>query len=59
MSDVAVKVENLSKLYKIGAAQQRHNTLRDALTAGVQRMFSNNRQESPGEILWGAERCFF
>ena len=59
MSDVAVKVENLSKLYKIGAAQQRHNTLRDALTAGVQRMFSNNRQESPGEILWALKDVSF
>lgn len=34
MSDIAIRVENLSKLYHIGAAQPRHDTLRDAL-AGV------------------------
>jgi lipopolysaccharide transport system ATP-binding protein len=37
MSDIAIRVENLSKLYRIGRAQQRHDTLRDALTATLQR----------------------
>jgi hypothetical protein len=37
MSDVAIRVENLSKLYHIGRAQQRHDTLRDALTAAFKR----------------------
>jgi hypothetical protein len=32
MSDVAIKVENLSKLYRIGAKQERYKTLRDTLT---------------------------
>jgi lipopolysaccharide transport system ATP-binding protein len=32
MSDVVIQVEKLSKLYHIGRAQQRHDTLRD-LTA--------------------------
>jgi hypothetical protein len=31
MSDIAIRVENLSKLYHLGRAQQRHDTLRDAL----------------------------
>jgi len=31
MSDLAIRVENLSKLYRIGAAQKRHDTLRDAI----------------------------
>ena len=39
MSDIAIRVENLSKLYPavaprarhLGRAQQRHDTLRDAL----------------------------
>jgi len=30
MTDLAIRVENLSKQYKIGKAQQRHDTLRDA-----------------------------
>jgi len=33
MTDLAIRVENLSKLYHIGRAQQRHDTLRDALEA--------------------------
>jgi len=45
MSDTAIRVENLSKRYRIGRAQQRHDTpstelrtgLRDALTATLQR----------------------
>ena len=35
MSDIAIKVENLSKLYKIGARQERYGSLRDALTEVV------------------------
>jgi lipopolysaccharide transport system ATP-binding protein len=32
MSDVVIRVENLGKLYRIGKAQERYPTLRDALT---------------------------
>jgi lipopolysaccharide transport system ATP-binding protein len=31
MNDVAIRVENLGKKYRIGKAQKRHDTLRDAL----------------------------
>jgi len=31
MTNIAIRVENLSKLYTIGRAQQRHDTLRDAM----------------------------
>jgi lipopolysaccharide transport system ATP-binding protein len=31
MSDIVIQVEGLSKLYRIGRAQQRHDTLRDAI----------------------------
>jgi len=34
MTDIAIRVDNLSKLYKIGQPQQRHDTLRDALVDG-------------------------
>lgn len=37
MSDIAIRVENLSKLYHIGMLQQRHDTLRDALTSRFRR----------------------
>ena len=36
MSNLSIRVENLSKRYHIGRAQQRHDTLRDALMAGLQ-----------------------
>ena len=31
MNDIAIRVENLSKLYKIGTRQERYKTLRDTL----------------------------
>ena len=37
MTDIAIRVENLSKLYHIGARQERHDTLRDALVARFRR----------------------
>ncbi len=37
MDDIAIRIENLSKLYHIGRAQQRHDTLRDALVDRVGR----------------------
>jgi len=32
-TDTAIRAQNLSKLYHIGRAQQRYDTLRDALIA--------------------------
>jgi lipopolysaccharide transport system ATP-binding protein len=38
MSEIAIRVEKLSKRYQIGVAQQRHDTLRDALGANLARL---------------------
>ncbi len=38
MSDVAIRVENLGKRYRIGRAQQRHDTLRDQISDWVSRV---------------------
>ncbi len=38
MSDIAIRVDNLSKLYHIGRAQERHDTLRDALVNALPRI---------------------
>src|SRR5262245_30273095 len=35
MSDIAIRVENLSKLYRIGAQQEPYRTLRDTLAGAV------------------------
>ena len=35
MSDIAIRVDNLGKLYHIGRAQQRHDTTSATLSAGL------------------------
>ena len=45
MSDIAIRVENLSKLYHIGRTQQRHDTLRDALVNALPRMTRISRKD--------------
>ena len=47
MSDIAIRVENLSKQYKIGAANYRHNTLRDHITDSLKLLFLRNGHASP------------
>ena len=44
MSDIAIRVENLSKLYTIGARQERHDTLRDALASALPRIARISRK---------------
>jgi len=44
MSNIAIRVENLSKLYHIGRAQQRHDTLRDALVNALPRISRISRK---------------
>jgi lipopolysaccharide transport system ATP-binding protein len=45
MSDIAIRVGNLSKLYHLGRAQQRHDTLRDALVGALPRIPRISRKE--------------
>jgi hypothetical protein len=53
-SDIAIRVENLSKLYPavaprarhIGRAQQRHDRLRDALASAFRRQGSGARDQA-------------
>src|SRR6266498_5813306 len=46
MSNIAIRVENLSKIYKIGASRNRHDTLRDHIMHGVTSLFSRNGHPS-------------
>ena len=39
MNDIALRVENLSKQYKLGALNYRHDTLRDHVVAGARSLF--------------------
>jgi lipopolysaccharide transport system ATP-binding protein len=47
MSDIAIRVENLSKQYTIGVARQRYNTLRDQLVDGLTSLFRRNGRAVP------------
>ena len=44
MTDIAIRVDHLSKLYHIGRAQQRHDTLRDALVSALPRITRISRK---------------
>ena len=56
MSNLAIKVDNLSKFYKIGARRDRHDTLRDHLTHGIKSLFSRDGHRSsvsdPEDTIW-------
>jgi lipopolysaccharide transport system ATP-binding protein len=58
MSETAIRICNLSKRYRIGAPQQRYQTLRDSIASGVtaswQRLKSLGRSRPAAEesILW-------
>jgi lipopolysaccharide transport system ATP-binding protein len=64
MSNMAIRVENLSKKYKIGVARQRHDTLRDAITAAFTSVFRSNghgRADSshPSDSIWALKEVSF
>ena len=47
MSDSAIRVEHLSKLYPLGRAQQRHDTTSASLGAGLPDAVADFRQRAP------------
>ncbi|MER2511858.1 MAG: polysaccharide ABC transporter ATP-binding protein [Nitrosomonas ureae] len=60
MSDIVIRVENLSKLYHIGALQQRHDTLRDALMSRFRRSpQSTNSEPASSDELWALRDVSF
>ena len=53
MSDIAIRVENLSKQYRIGGPQARYKTIRESLTEAVQapfRRLQRDHLDTKGEI---------
>jgi energy-coupling factor transporter ATP-binding protein EcfA2 len=50
MTDIAIRVDNLSKLYHLGARQQRHDTLRDALTGFLPRIPRIGRNQAVNSL---------
>jgi lipopolysaccharide transport system ATP-binding protein len=62
MSNIAVRVENLSKQYKIGAAKRSHDTLRDHLTEGFKSFFRRNGRQTANGVpnanaSWSSTSC--
>lgn len=60
MGDIAIRVENLSKQYKIAAAQSRHDTLRDQLMDGLKSVVRRNRRPHSGrDTFWALKDVSF
>jgi len=67
MSDIAIRVEGLGKQYRIGAAQEQHDTLRDALAARARRAVSFPRRllgrgatdDDPARTFWALRDISF
>jgi lipopolysaccharide transport system ATP-binding protein len=50
MNNIAIRVDGLSKQYKIGLAKRRHNTLRDQITEGLISVFRSNGHGSASGV---------
>jgi lipopolysaccharide transport system ATP-binding protein len=66
MTDIAIRVENLSKQYRIGGPQARYKTIRESLTEAVQTPFRRlsslvHGQSSAvsNEIIWALKDVSF
>ena len=63
MSDTAIRVENLSKLYRIGGPQERYKTLRDTLAhaavAPVHQLRRLGQPAPPQETIWALKDVSF
>jgi ABC-type polysaccharide/polyol phosphate transport system ATPase subunit len=63
MSNIAIRVDRISKRYKIGVAKQRHDTLRDQLTESFRSLFRRNGRLSPAsvgiETIWSLQDVSF
>jgi lipopolysaccharide transport system ATP-binding protein len=64
MSNIAIRVENLSKRYKIGVAKQRHDTLRDEIMGALSSIFRSNGHggahgSDPADTIWALKDVSF
>ncbi len=60
MSDIALRVEKLSKQYTIAALRQRHDTLRDQIMEGLKSAFRRNGQpDSRTDTIWALRDVSF
>jgi lipopolysaccharide transport system ATP-binding protein len=60
MSDIAIRVENLSKWYKIATTRRRHDTLKSTLTDGLRSVFRRDGQVNRDKMtIWALKDVFF
>jgi lipopolysaccharide transport system ATP-binding protein len=60
MNDVAIQVENLSKVYTIGLERQRYRTLRDEIVDNAKSLFRRNSQShQQEETFWALKNVSF
>ncbi|MEK7398064.1 MAG: ATP-binding cassette domain-containing protein, partial [Candidatus Poribacteria bacterium] len=63
MSDIAIKVENLGKMYRIGEKQERYSSFRDTLnniiTAPFRRLRNIGKPTKPDELIWALKDVSF
>jgi len=60
MNDLAIRIENLSKVYKIGLVRRRENTLRDEISESVRSFFRRNGRKHQGEdTFWALKNLSF
>ena len=59
MSDIAIRVENLSEQYRIGAPQARYKTIRESLTKAVQAPFRRLSSAVANETIWALKDVSF
>jgi lipopolysaccharide transport system ATP-binding protein len=57
MNDIAIRVDNLSKQYRIGAARCRYDTLRDQIAHGLSTLFQRNHRDT--ETIWALKDVSF
>jgi lipopolysaccharide transport system ATP-binding protein len=59
MSDIAIRVDHLSKMYLIGHARQRQDTLRDLLVDTFKRPFKRDGKQDNPDQLWALKDISF
>jgi len=62
MSDIAIRVDGLGKRYQIGVAQERHDTLRDAVMAGLKKPLGwlhRNGPQPDESVIWALKDVSF
>jgi lipopolysaccharide transport system ATP-binding protein len=60
MSNIAIRVENLCKQYRIRAGKVRYDTLRDQIVGGVTSLFRRDRRSRPGDdVFWALQDVSF